>query len=257
MEPKLIRVVNPSQLSFDDDEMSVVATISSNAIDRYNEVLLPEGVILDHYLKNPVLMWGHDYKRAPIGRAAWVKVAGKDIVSKGIFDKQDPLAVEIYGKYRRGFLRSFSVGFIPKAHRVPSEEDVEAHPEWKKVHRVYFKWDLLEYSAVPIPANPEALVQDQAEQELVAAFVRSIGAEVAYEVLASEIVSKSPAVNLELCLQQLASRVSKLEVEAQVKDLVAKKLLGLQQGTQLLSSKDLAILTSRIVAKVKGRMTAD
>jgi phage head maturation protease len=58
------------------------------------------------------------------------------------FDLEDSFAKEIYRKYKDGFLNAFSVGFIP----LEAEENT------------YTKSELLEISAVPIPANPNAIV---------------------------------------------------------------------------------------------------
>src|SRR3989304_2406541 len=47
----------------------------------------PEGVDLTHFLKHPIVMFGHDYKRLPIGRAAWVKIdnTGHGLIAKTIY----------------------------------------------------------------------------------------------------------------------------------------------------------------------------
>src|SRR5262249_50438348 len=56
--------------------------------------------------------------------------------------------------YEQGVLRGWSIGFVPrKASLLPESE---AATEGRRGVRVE-EWDLLEYSAVPIPENPGAL----------------------------------------------------------------------------------------------------
>jgi phage head maturation protease len=57
---------------------------------------------------------------------------------------------------RQGVLRGVSVGFIERESRPPTRKDVEMFGD--EVHRVVSKWDLLEFSVVSIPNNPDALI---------------------------------------------------------------------------------------------------
>lgn len=142
----------------DDKEMTLTAFVSTGAIDRQRESLDPEGVDVGHYRKNPVVLWAHDYSMPPIGKAIWVKKTDGGIVSKVQFYNSDKalgeFAQEIYQMYKQGFLNAFSVGFIPKETEYAKEED---RNNAKKPRLTYKKWEMLEYSAVPVPANPEAL----------------------------------------------------------------------------------------------------
>ncbi|MHC4745028.1 MAG: hypothetical protein ACYS8Z_24185, partial [Planctomycetota bacterium] len=66
----------------DAEERTVTAVISTGAIDRDGEVLLPKGVVLEAYLKNPVVLWAHDYWDKPIGKALWIKQGRGKITAK-------------------------------------------------------------------------------------------------------------------------------------------------------------------------------
>lgn len=123
---------------------------SSNAVDRMGEVIDQAGWVLDNYTKNPVILWGHNVReeRPPIGKALKVWVAGAQNRTKKLmftvqFDLLDNFAAEIYRKVKDGFINTVSVGFMPL-----ERED-----------NTYTKAELLELSFVPVPANPEALVQ--------------------------------------------------------------------------------------------------
>jgi HK97 family phage prohead protease len=125
-------------------DRTVTAVITSAFRDRQGDVILPSGGDLSFYLKNPVVLWCHDYwNRVPIGRAQWLKVEGASIVAKIEFSKSE-FASEVYQAYKDGFLRTFSIGFVA------GDIDREA--------RLIKTWTLLEISCVPVPANPEAAV---------------------------------------------------------------------------------------------------
>ena len=141
----------------DKKERSVVSYISTITKDRDNEQLLPGGVSLDNYQKNPIVLYGHDYKSLPIGKNIWIKQDERGLIAKTIFAKSE-FADQIYRAYTEDIdgtgplLRGWSVGFIPRKWEEPKAKDAEDAPR-----RIYTEWELLEYSAVPIPSCPEAL----------------------------------------------------------------------------------------------------
>ena len=143
-------------IDIDEDERTVTATISTDTVDREREVLLPKGAEFDHYLKNPVVLWAHDYKQPPIARALWVKKGRKQLTAKAAFAPTDK-GEEIYQLFKGGFLNAFSVGFQPIEAHQPTPDEIKKTPEWANASRIYDKWEMWEFSAVPVPANPEAL----------------------------------------------------------------------------------------------------
>lgn len=145
------KVFNSVIKGIDDKEMTLTALISTNAIDRMDEVLDPKGVDLKHYRNNPVVLWAHDYEKPPIGKALWVKRGPEGVLSKVKFANTE-FAQEIFSLYKEGFLNAFSVGFIPKEWDEGGEKQAGRQPR-----RTFTKWEMIEYSAVPVPANPEAL----------------------------------------------------------------------------------------------------
>lgn len=142
------KVFNSEIKSIDEKEMTLTAFVSTSARDRYDEVLDPKGVDISNYNKNPVVLWAHKYDIPPIGKALWTKRNEEGVISKVKF-ANTPFAQEIFNLYKEGFLKAFSVGFIPIEY-----EDGDGK---KTPRRIYKKWEMLEYSAVPVPANPEAL----------------------------------------------------------------------------------------------------
>lgn len=143
----------------DSDDRTVTAVISTIAIDRDKEILLPKGAILDNFLKNPVVQFAHNYSDNPVGKALWVTKGRKTIKAKVKFPtaEESPKADEIYKLFKGGFLNAFSVGFMPIKGHSPTPDEIKKKPEWAEARYVFDEWELLEFSVVPVPANPEAL----------------------------------------------------------------------------------------------------
>ncbi len=161
----------------DDEERSSTELINTADIDRDNEILLPKGAVLDHFKKNPQVLWAHDYRQPPIGRAAWVKrdTASKGLLAKTIYATTD-FAEEIWQLVSGKFLPARSVGFIPIESHEPDEKEIARHPERAGARRVYDKWELLEYSVVPVPSNRQALqVAIGKDMKLCGNLIRQLG----------------------------------------------------------------------------------
>ena len=141
-------------------ERAVVSYISTGIKDRDGEKLVPEGVILENYQKNPIVPFGHDYKTIPPAKNMWIKRDEKGLIAKTVFAKNQR-AEEYYQAYTEDIggtgplLNAFSVGFIPLEWEDTDTKALEKNPELPK--RIYNKWELLEYSLVPIPSCAEAL----------------------------------------------------------------------------------------------------
>ena len=146
---KMFKTFTSEIKGIDEHEMTLTAYVSTGARDRSDEVLEPGGADMRGFKANPVVMFAHRYDQPPIGKALWIKKDGDGILAKIKFASTD-FAKEIFGLFKEGFMKAFSVGFIPKEW-----EDGDGQ---KKARRTFTKWELLEFSAVPVPANPEALM---------------------------------------------------------------------------------------------------
>jgi len=123
--------------------------ISDGSVDRDNDTVNVNGWQLDNYLKNPVFLWAHEHHSVPIGKGTDLHVQDEKLISDTIFVGKDIMefAHMIYQLYKGGFMNAVSVGFMPD-ERVWSEEQGGIK---------FLTQELLEYSAVPVPANPNAL----------------------------------------------------------------------------------------------------
>jgi uncharacterized protein len=147
-----------SDIKVDDESRTVTAVISTIGIDRDGEVVLAKGGDFASYLKNPVVLFAHDYKELPIAKTVWINRGYKKITAMARF-AETAMAEDVYQLYKGGFLNAFSIGFIPKKRHSPTPDEIKANPELANCWNIIDEWELLEFSAVPVPANPEALMQ--------------------------------------------------------------------------------------------------
>lgn len=147
-------------LSADADKLIIRSVITTIDPDKAGDVIVPTGVRnLDDYLSNPVVLWAHNRTQfPPIGICEWLDVQPRRIVAQTRFAKGVPFAEDLFRLYEQGVLRGWSVGFVPRrAYRRPTNRTAYAAEQLEPVGLRIEEWDLLEYSAVPIPENPAAL----------------------------------------------------------------------------------------------------
>lgn len=154
-----------ADISINEGERAVTAKISTAAVDRDGEVLIPMGCYSKNYEKNPVVLLNHSYWDLPVGKCVAIKRDDTSITAKTIFaERPDTFPTDdewipdtLLSLFKQNILKAFSVGFdvLSGGMRAATDQDVEKYGA--SCRRVYSKWELLEYSVVPIPANQEAL----------------------------------------------------------------------------------------------------
>jgi HK97 family phage prohead protease len=132
-------LVESTQKSTDSDTGTFEVIITTENLDRYQEVISIDGWELDHYLNNPVVLWGHDHSKL-IGVCTTLAKRDGKLVAKGKFAPTEE-GQEKRKLYEQGFLKATSVGFIEK----------------EREGNLITKAELLEFSFVSVPANPYAL----------------------------------------------------------------------------------------------------
>lgn len=115
---------------------------------------------LEPYRRNPVVLWGHDYRgdRPPIGKATDVRQEAAGLVADLVFDQGDPFARDIERKIREGYLNSVSVGWdtiLQSGNRVTKAE-------------------LLDISVVPVPGDSNAVALARSAFESAGDFERRL-----------------------------------------------------------------------------------
>ncbi len=132
----------------------VTFVLSTDDVDRHGDVVSADGWRVEAYLRNPVLLWAHDYRRPAIGRAVAVWAEPHRLLAKMEF-APGAFAQEVAALYEYGFQWGVSVGFRP----IRWEERRDSH-NGKFLGLRYLEQELLEVSAVPVPANRNALRRD-------------------------------------------------------------------------------------------------
>lgn len=144
----------------DIGERSVLFTISKEVVDRDGDILRASGVDFSNYMKNPVFLSFHNSREFPLGKVTKFWVEGNEVKAIVYFPTLEELSSNpeqasekaklvdfTYHCYKTGMLNAVSVGFIPV--------------EWIETENGYdiLKWELLEFSAVAVPANQDAIAE--------------------------------------------------------------------------------------------------
>lgn len=136
----------------DGDSKPVRFVISDNTVDRDNDTIDVKGWDLSRY--NGVVLFGHCSWEPAIGKST-VKIEGEklmadaEFVSREVYDFGGMIGEMVRG----GFMRSASVGFRPVEWEVSNDRE----PTNRWADPIDFKQqELLEWSVVTIPSNPNA-----------------------------------------------------------------------------------------------------
>ncbi len=139
------------------------------ALARDGDVIDPLGMDVSRYMQNPVVLWMHGWSPAaaetpaagiPIGRTLALRRDASGIEADFEFLEGDPFAARVRNAWERGFLRTASISWLT----------LEARPLTEGGRGLlHSKTELLEWSLVPVPADPNA------SRELHAAGLRSLG----------------------------------------------------------------------------------
>lgn len=129
-------------------------TGTAEVVDRDGEIVKADGLGIDDFVKNPVVLWSHDLRAEPIGRVVGVEqdVANKRVYFDIIFAPTED-GKRIEKLVETGFLKAVSIGFVVDDYEF--DEDVVT----------FTKTRMHEISLCSVPANQEALVHDSKSVE--------------------------------------------------------------------------------------------
>ena len=141
--------------------------ISTAAVDRDGDTVDPKGWDLGSYTKNPVVLWAHDYSQPPVGKAVNIQATKDGLRADVEFLPQgmNPFADMIHDMCKGGFLNATSVGF--RGMESDPSNDRKGGYDFKKQ-------ELLEFSIVPVPSNPEALAVRGAKSDQVQRYAKAM-----------------------------------------------------------------------------------
>lgn len=132
----------------DEDSRTITFVMSSEGVDRDGDIIQVSGWELDSFMRNPVFLVFHDQRQFPIGRVEDIKAVDGQLLGTVRFAEKGTYEVAdvAYELYRQGIMNAVSVGF--------------RGIEWEPMEDgglLFTRQELFELSAVPVPANPEAV----------------------------------------------------------------------------------------------------
>ena len=154
-------------------EAPMTFVISSEEVDRHGDVVLAQGWRLQAYLRNPVFLWAHNYGLPVIGRALAVWPEPGQLLARLEFAPTE-FASQVAALYRSGYQQGVSVGFRPLRYEERRDGRTGAFLGIR-----FLEQELLEVSAVPVPANRQALRRESFDK------LRMSGGVAVEEVLAA------------------------------------------------------------------------
>ena len=144
------------------EERTVRFKISSEVVDRDGDILIAKGCDFTNFAKNPQFLNFHNYHEFPLGIPKNWGVEGNAVYCDVYFPTINELSSNpaeasekaklvdfTYHCYKTGMLNAVSVGFIAK----------DADPNKETGGFIIKDWELLEFSAVAVPANQDAIAQ--------------------------------------------------------------------------------------------------
>ena len=121
------------------------ATVTTSDVDRMGESIDTQGVSTDTYMQNPVVLYGHDYQGLPIGKTTKLQsFKNKMTATFQLAIKEYPFAQTVADMIKGGYLNAVSIGGVVK----------QWNDDWTEIQQM----EMVEFSVVPVPANPNALI---------------------------------------------------------------------------------------------------
>lgn len=147
----LTKIFNLELKGSDKRVLTFIGT--NNNLDRDREIIDINGWDFNNYLKNPVVLFGHDFRQPPVGKTTRIIKEGGNLVFDIEFPDEGkyPHADVIYNLAKDKFLNAASVGFKPTKH-----EDIQDIKNGGNI-RKFTQQELIELSIVPFGSNPTAI----------------------------------------------------------------------------------------------------
>ena len=140
-----------------DDNRVVEFIATKEVVDRDKEIVKVKGISLKEFKKNPVILWSHDRRELPIGKAVQTTKSGDELKIKVEFAdaEANPKADMVYRLVKGGFLSAVSIGFMPDFDEITYVEPKRGKKN--QARRIFNKVELTEMSVVNIGANQDSL----------------------------------------------------------------------------------------------------
>jgi len=182
-----VRDIPANDFKNPDRERTVTSYINTITKDRDDEVVLPEGAMLNDYRTLPIVLFGHQYDQLGVAKNEWIVPTDRNNIDRnyGLIAhsryasiKANPFADQVYNWRLEEMPMGESIGFVPVEFVTPDDKAWEKlYDSWVKrvtgflrgkgleigeaalegIKRIFTKWLLLEYSDVMVPSNAHAV----------------------------------------------------------------------------------------------------
>jgi hypothetical protein len=153
------------EFSLDPGQRTDVSFITTDAVDREAQVVLPAGGDWTTY--NRVVTFAHRYDQLPVGSNWWIRPRGKGLIAKTHYPPKPadwgdtpwlPSAILHLMQQPTPTCTGKSIGFLPLNIRGATNAELQTRPDLRGV-QIIDRWIGIEYAVVPVPCNPEAEMQ--------------------------------------------------------------------------------------------------
>ena len=231
--------------------------ISTSKLNSYGSRVLTEGIDIEQYMKNPIVLWMHNRpygnrkdEPLPIGKMTDLRKEDDKLIGNIEFDQKDEFARKIEGKYNDGILSMVSAGLD-----VVELSDEKSTLVEGQTRMTIVKSRLREVSCVDIGANDECLklYWNNADIEMAESLDRVIPM-LEKDLKTNKIELKMKKVLVTLGLeeqaneQEIINAVKELQVKAQKADELEEKFAKMAQ-------KRIALMVENAVKE--GKIQAD
>jgi hypothetical protein len=153
--PRFLRFATSAPVSVRaEGDRTIDHIFSDESVARDGDTIASAGWKLDNFLKNPVYLWAHDSLSPPIGRVTKIAADGALLRATVQYADADayPFADTIFRLTKGGYINASSVSWLPIKWRYAADKG-------RAPGAIDFlEQELLEASAVPLPALASALV---------------------------------------------------------------------------------------------------
>ena len=220
------------------------AIVTTSGIDRTNESIITSGVDTRTWENTGMpVMYGHDYSGLPIGKGLSVKSFKNKMTSRfQLAIEEYPFAKTVGALIKGGYLSSVSIGGIVK--------------EWSDDFKTIVKMEMVEFSVVPIPANPEAVITQRSLEEATGKSFKTIKHE--FEDFREHVVldkfknmTENEATDAVKVLKDLTARLEETLADNPVdaKSKTATKRIVLKQTRAVVTQSQKLIKTIKVSIK--------
>jgi HK97 family phage prohead protease len=128
------------------------AVFNTEELNSYGFWVLTSGIDLARFEKNPVVTYMHNTYEMSVGKITDLRIEGQNLVGEVEFDEDDELGRKLKGKYEKGYMSGFSIGF-----RALTWSDMSEHLKQGQERPTVLACELMEIAVATVPSNASAV----------------------------------------------------------------------------------------------------